>query len=653
MHESAALPGPLREYALAALALFAAGDAGDAVELHFLKEHARTLGVDRATWRDALIASLQAPASDDEMLLRLTASLRLTPIELLAVVLAATVEEDAMAGRAVARLQAPVGGSRPTIGLVIAAFADALDAGPHPIDSIWAGAAARTGLLTIEADGGPLTERAVSVPLHVCQALHGSDGVLRGTRIASAGDERIVLPECFDAMSQRQAEVLVADPARALIVRTGSLAEARAIAAAVAREARLRALFIETEEAPGLGPWLQLRGLLPVHVFDLGPGDRRALPAIDGYAGPRIVLCGPDGTIDTGDATAVEWSVVVPSADERLVLWTRALGDVPLAADLARRRHGAGRIAQLGRLAQQHAALDGRAAPVVEDVAAAAWTLEGGGLGTLAQPIPDRIADDAFIAPAALAAELEALLLRCQMRDGLVDGLGASAVARYRPGVRALFVGPSGTGKTLAAAWLATRLGMPLFRVDLAAVTSKYIGETEKNLAQLLARAEQSEVVLLFDEADALFGKRTDVRDSNDRFANAQTNYLLQRIETFEGITLLTSNSRSRFDPSFARRLDAIIEFPLPAADERRALWNAHLGTRHTLDMREVNRLAARADLAGGHIRSVVLAAAALARQRNEPLRYVDVARGLAAEYRKLGRPFPVELREPASANGG
>src|SRR5207302_11471594 len=146
-------------------------------------------------------------------------------------------------------------------------------------------------------------------------------------------------------------------------------------------------------------------------------------------------------------------------------------------------------------------------------------------------------------------------------------------VARYRPGVRALFLGPSGTGKTLAAGWLATQLGLPLFRVDLASITSKYIGETEKNLSQLLARAEHAEVVLLFDEADSLFGKRTDVKDSNDRFANAQTNYLLQRIETFDGIALLTSNSRSRFDAAFSRRLDLIIEFPMPGPEERRAAW--------------------------------------------------------------------------------
>ena len=195
-----------------------------------------------------------------------------------------------------------------------------------------------------------------------------------------------------------------------------------------------------------------------------------------------------------------------------------------------------GRIAHIGRLARHRAALDGRELTTHDDVAAASWVVEGGGMDALAQPITDRIPDEAFVTTPALREEMEHLLLRCRARDGLTDGLGASAIARYRPGVRALFVGPSGTGKTLAAGWLATQLGVPLYRVDLAAVTSKYIGETEKNLAQLLSRAEQAEVVLLFDEADSLFGKRTDVKDSNDRFANAQTNYLLQRIETFESI---------------------------------------------------------------------------------------------------------------------
>ncbi|MBS0553118.1 MAG: ATP-binding protein, partial [Proteobacteria bacterium] len=242
---------------------------------------------------------------------------------------------------------------------------------------------------------------------------------------------------------------------------------------------------------------------------------------------------------------------------------------------------------------------------------------------------------------------LATLLARCRVRDGLADGLGIAARARYKPGVRALLVGPSGTGKTLAAGWLATQLGLPLYRVDLASVTSKYIGETEKNLAELFARAEHAEVVLLFDEADSLFGKRTDVKDANDRFANQQTNYLLQRIESYEGITLLTSNSRARFDSAFTRRLDAIIEFPTPGPEERRALWLAHLGGGHRLDAAVLNRLAGTCDLAGGHIRNAVFAAAALARVRGEAVSEADLISAVAAEYRKLGKPAPAGLERP------
>jgi SpoVK/Ycf46/Vps4 family AAA+-type ATPase len=290
-------------------------------------------------------------------------------------------------------------------------------------------------------------------------------------------------------------------------------------------------------------------------------------------------------------------------------------------------------------------ALAGHASPDRSDVIAAAWTAEGSGLDALAEPLRAQVADEALIVSPALRADLDALMLRCRMRDDLVEGLGASARTRYRPGVRALFIGPSGTGKTLAAGWIATRLGLPLYRVDLASVTSKYIGETEKNLSQLLARAEQAEVILLFDEADSLFGKRTEISDANDRFANAQTNYLLQRIENYDGIVLLTSNSQARFDDAFTRRLDSVIEFPLPGPEERRALWKSHMGTHTSLEPAELNRLAVLLDLNGGHVRNAVLAAAVRARTDRRGIEFEDLLAGLEAELRKLGRQVPLELQ--------
>jgi hypothetical protein len=349
--------------------------------------------------------------------------------------------------------------------------------------------------------------------------------------------------------------------------------------------------------------------------------------------------------IDSGGRGSLRWTLPVPSAAERKGLWEQALGcDDALAKELAaHHRHGASRIAELARRAQHHAGLAGHARPTRADVVAAMRQGDEGGLSGLAELLPDDIPDEALVLAKPLAREMRDLLARCRARERLVDGLGVSARTRYRAGVRALFVGPSGTGKTLAAGWLATQLGLPLYRVDLAAVTSKYIGETEKNLAQMLAHAEHAEVLLLFDEADSMFAKRTDVRDANDRFANAQTNYLLQRIESFDGITILTSNSRARFDDAFTRRLDVVVEFPQPGPEERRALWRSHLGD--TLDGRATSRLAALLDLAGGHVRNAVLNAAALARADGRGLTLADVVAGVEAECKKLGRPVPPELR--------
>jgi len=640
-------PVRLRDYALAALGSTVEAHArtqSASAELAFLLERLEAVGGANGRWDTTLSAYLDAPFAADGPLLALARRLDLSRVEVLTVELAAAIERDAMAGRAVACVQAPLGGSRPTVGLLAAAFgrlAPSLGVG----DLLLTGAAVRTGLLSLTAEGAPLPERAVAVPIHLCVALDDRDGTPPGAVIGVDQATAVPLPPSTLADVARQAAALAATPGRVLVIRSGSMLEARGIAAAIAGALGGRAAFLDSERAAGAGPWLLLRRLLPVFAYELAPGERRQLPPLAGYEGPRVVLLGPDGWVDSMGGSALSWRVEVPPAAERARLWQSALGDEDLAADLAtRHRHGSGRIAHLGRLARHQQAIARRARPVLDDVTRAAWSLEGAGLDTLAEPLPDRVSDEALVLTPQLRAELHHLVRRCRWRGELVEGLGASSRARYRAGVRALFVGPSGTGKTLAAGWFATTLGLPLYRVDLASVTSKYIGETEKNLAQLLARAEQSEVVLLFDEADSMFGKRTDVRDANDRFANAQTNYLLQRIESYDGIALLTSNSQARFDASFMRRLDLIVEFPLPGPEERRALWCSHLGEAHDLSPQEINLLAARADLGGGHIRNAVLAAAVRARDEARKIGLADLLVGVAGEYRKLGKQVPVEL---------
>lgn len=641
-------PSRLRDIALAAVAaaceVEGSGDGGQ--ESRFLRHVFKTVLRGR-TAREVLRESLSRPAPEDMQLIRLARRLRLSSLEILAVALVAAVEDDSLDGRVLAHVQAPAGGSRPTLGLMAHAFAALLNGETAVLPALLGGAAVGSGLLAILNESAPLPERSVMIPTPLYLALADHDGDWPGASIGLDGAPSVPLPESVLAEARRHAAGLAAVAHRALVLRSGSPAEGRSVAAEIAGALGRRPLFIEGDKLSGLGPWIIARGLLPVFCVQLGPGERRCLPRLPGYSGPSLAVCGPDGGIETVHGAAANWTLPVVSRIERAGLWHSALGDRALAARLARdHRHGTGRIAHLGRLAHHQATLAGRATPERSDVIAAAWTGEGTGLEALAEPLRVQVPDEALVTGRTLRKDLDALLLRCGLRDDLAAGLGASAITRYRPGVRALFTGPSGSGKTLAAGWIATRLGLPLYRVDLASVTSKYIGETEKNLAQLLARAEQAEVILLFDEADSLFGKRTEINDSNDRFANAQTNYLLQRIENYDGIVLLTSNSQTRFDAAFARRLDFIVEFPPPRPEERRALWQSHLGAAAKIEPAQLNELAALVDVTGGHIRNAVLAAAVWARRDEREISFADLVAGVEAELRKLGRQVPVALKK-------
>ena len=610
---------------------------------------------------------LKRPEEADRLLLAVAHQFDLTMIETLAVRLAVAAEEDLIVGHILTYMQQPLAQGRPTIGLLARAYGAeptrGQGTGSAEVQLLAQGSAVSSGLLELLDQTSPLPERQLRVPLSTCLALAGLHGPWPGTsllhhrqplQLGSNADSR--------AASFGRRLLDAPTPSPALILRSGDSAEGRAAAERVALACERRAVLVATEQPTGLAPWLFLNGLMPVFTQWLSPGERKAVPAIPGFGGPLLVLSGPDGEFTSDDRTILDWQLTIPREDERYALWLAALQDESLARRLAsEHRHTAGRIAVLAAKARercdaavllsQHQSepvhASGHNAPITyDDIRAVSRSGEGVGLAALAELVSDEVPDEALVVSAALRQELDSLVDRCRLRDGVHSGLGPAMQARYRAAVRALLVGPSGTGKTLAASWLATRLGLPLFRVDISAITSKYIGETEKNLSQLLTRAEQSEVVLLFDEADSLFAKRTDVRDANDRFANSQTNYLLQRMESYDGITLLTSNSRSRFDTAFSRRLDVILEFPLPGPEERRVLWLAHLGTSHTLTSAQLNLAAASAELSGGQIRNVVLSAAVAARHA-EPISYRHLITGLTSEYRKLSRQLPEELRQP------
>ncbi|MFH7319189.1 ATP-binding protein [Desulfurivibrio sp. D14AmB] len=644
-------PGPtLRDLALACVGglLFADPRAEPVgAEQGYLYNHYRRLE-EVGDLPAALERALIRPASGEEPVVELARLLALGPAEVLALVLALLVEEEPMVGRTLAHLQAPVGGARPSLGLLELALAP-LAPGPSRwlVGDLLAGPAVAAGVLQLLNEQAPLPEQMVKVPQGLVLVLRGRPLVWPGTEAWSSAVELRLPPSALE-MAQCQARALGRGDHSVLVIRSASRREARTLAAEVATRLGLTPLLISAaaSELKGLGAVCLLGRRLPVFEFGVQVGEQMVVPELFAYHGPRLVLAGPDGQVRSERGSISQWQVLPPGREERQRLWNDYLGQPELAERLAREHiHSSGRIAELAQLAEREAGLMGRSSPELPDLRRAAWEAEAGSLDSLAQPLPAAVPDEALVLSRSVAREMQQLLARCRCREDLDQSLGVTIKARHQQGVRCLLVGPSGTGKTLAAGWLATRLGLPLYRVDLASVVSKYIGETEKNLATLLARAEHSEIVLLFDEADSLFGKRTDIKDSNDRFANSQTNYLLQRIEFYRGIVLLTSNSRERFDTAFTRRLDKIIDFPLPSPQERRLLWQSHLGSGHRLTPSQINQLAVGCDLAGGDIRNAVLSAAVTAREADREITMEDVVEGLLSEYRKLGRQFPVELR--------
>jgi SpoVK/Ycf46/Vps4 family AAA+-type ATPase len=215
--------------------------------------------------------------------------------------------------------------------------------------------------------------------------------------------------------------------------------------------------------------------------------------------------------------------------------------------------------------------------------------------------------------------------------------------AGHASGVAALFSGPSGTGKTVAAEVVAGTLGLDLYLIDLASVVSKYIGETEQNLDKVFDAAAAGNVVLLFDEADALFGSRSAVSEAKDRYANIEVSYVLQRLERFSGLVVLTTNLANNIDPAFLRRLTSVIEFPMPGIEERVRLWERYLGEGMPLEEKgagavDVELLANTFDIAGGAIRNIAVATAFLAAQAGEPATMSMVMLAARRELQKMGR---------------
>jgi len=260
-------------------------------------------------------------------------------------------------------------------------------------------------------------------------------------------------------------------------------------------------------------------------------------------------------------------------------------------------------------------------------------------LGQLAQPVATAHGFPDLVLPADKLDSLREIVRRVRHRRTVMEQWGFGELSARGRGLVALFFGPSGTGKTMAADVIAHELGMQLFRIDLAGVVSKYIGETEKNLRAVFEEADRADAVLFFDEADALFGKRSEVKDAHDRYANIEIDYLLQRIEQFEGVAILATNVRGHLDPAFLRRIHITVEFALPQEAERRGLWQRSFppAAPRAADI-DWDFLAGRFELSGGAIRSAAFGAAFLAAERARAIGMPEIVRALHGELAKAGR---------------
>lgn len=339
--------------------------------------------------------------------------------------------------------------------------------------------------------------------------------------------------------------------------------------------------------------------------------------------------------------------VTVVAVDERP--WDPAWSEqVPLTISAPRANKSASRLATY-RLTPEQEERAERAArllamcdatePTSSHYAAGVRAQNAAGLERLAVRIEPRATWDDLVATGDLMGQLVAVASRVRNRERVMSEWGMDHGASKGQGVTALFAGASGTGKTLAAEVIANDLGLDLYVIDLATVVDKYIGETEKNLDRIFAEADSVNGVLLFDEADAIFGKRSEVQDARDRHANVEVAYLLQRMERFEGVALLTTNLRANIDEAFLRRLDVLVDFPTPDAELRESLWRRHLpSTLPQDDSIDTGFLATSFDLTGGNISSVAMTAAFLAAANGNVVTMEHVIHATAREYRKLGR---------------
>lgn len=413
-------------------------------------------------------------------------------------------------------------------------------------------------------------------------------------------------------------------------------------------------LDLAVREAVLQGAALFWRGFDPLLADDRAGRRGRFLAALEERRG--LTFLAGEADWEPSDALhGIAFNRVelpLPGHRERLELWHRALQGTPMADGLdavggdleavaAKFRFTGGQIRDSAATARGLARGRDPERGVLEraDLYAACRLQSNQKLATLAQKITPRYKWNDIVLPAGRLEQLREIANTLRHRSRVYDEWGFGRKLSLGKGLNVLFAGPSGTGKTMGAEILAGELGLDLYKIDLSSVVSKYIGETEKNLSRIFAEGRASNAVLFFDEADAIFGKRTEVRDAHDRYANIEVSYLLQRMEEYEGMVILATNLRKNMDDAFVRRLHFMLEFPFPVeADRKRiweGLWPADLPLSPELDL---DFMARRFEIPGGNIKSIALAASFLAAADGGVVTMAHLIRATQREYQKMGK---------------
>jgi hypothetical protein len=622
-----------------------AGDDTVASSIRFLRELSSS-----ADGPHSLSEFLVAGQRDiAQPLMRIADAFALSPVEVDLIILAGMAEEHEGLASCF-RMLHPRGESRPTTGLAAQLFCKTSNERHMMRQLLTQGSAVMSGALTTNGDC-PFFEQSLLLPDRLWLSLAGLSIWPRGIQaidVKSSGwglEEWLAGEEAARGCEALRRGIpalllMVADDEDAAMYRADAMAARAGVSAAAVTSAAPLSEELERQ--------LVLHSIAQgnVAIYKAPPQSESTAPGVPMFSESPVpvILCARDGVVSVRH----ERPVITIRAERltvhsRATMWAKTLPELAHTAPAFANRYSLGPRAIQGVAAdvRERAALGGRSADgddVIESLRQRAIVPLASGI---------RVVHPAahwgqLVLGAERKDQLREALDRLMHQARVLDDWGFLAGRPGARGVRMLFAGAPGTGKTLAAEVLAHTIGVDLLVVDLARLVSKWIGETEKNLASVFDAAEQTQSVLLFDEADALFGKRTEVNDAHDRYANLETAYLLARLERFDGLAILSTNLRDNIDTAFTRRLEFVVEFGEPSMEEREELWRCHVPEAAPLasDVR-FDELASLYPIVGGLIRNASVAAGFMASAADSPITRSALVSAVRREYEKSGRAFP------------